>query len=118
MANIEVRKNGVLKVFLLDVTASAIERHISNGYPDLAEDYVAGLLTITEIVGEPIVTPEDVADQAARTSVQEEEKIRTGLLRILLTDRFGLENRLRVLAGKASVTREQFLDAVKARLGL
>ena len=56
-------------------------------------------------------TPEQIA-------AQEEGKIKEGLLRILLEDRFEQENRLRVLESKAPITRAQFIDALKARFGM
>lgn len=47
-----------------------------------------------------------------------EEMVWKAFQRALLGYMWTLENRLRALEGKAAITRKQFLDAVKARLGL
>lgn len=118
MPNLEIRKAGVLKVFLLGEPGSTAEAHIRNGYPALTTDFEAGLLTVREIEGSPIETPEDVAERAATTARADEERLQNAMLRGIARVLLNHENRLRTLEGKPAVTIEQFKAAVKAILDI
>lgn len=116
--NIEIRKTGVLKAFLRDATLSQAEAHVRNGYPDLVVDYEVGLLTINEILGDPIETPEDITERAALPARRAEKEFQNVLLRGVAKVLFNHENRIRALEAKPSITMEQFTSALKTILGI
>ena len=83
----------------------AAERHLERFHPDIAAAYRKGEVVV-------------VSDDPTEAEVLLGRRILLKFGEVYFVDRFEVENRLRVLEGKAAITREQFLDAVKARLGL
>jgi hypothetical protein len=69
---------------------------------------------IVLVGGVPTVNPMTQAEIDA----QEHAALSGAFVRALLTDRFELENRVRVLEGKAQITEAQFKTALKTKLGL
>jgi hypothetical protein len=61
---------------------------------------------------------EDVAEQAQIDANRAEEAFQRAVLKGIERVLFNHENRIRVLEGKAAITREQFITALKTLLGI
>lgn len=109
-------------MLLFDETTGICIKEIGgDAVPDagIAFERPAGLenasLRYLRLVAGVVTKLDPTADEA---QADLEGRIRDRLLRTFIEDRFELENRLRALEAKASITRSQFLDALKARVGL
>jgi hypothetical protein len=107
MANLEIRKNNVLKAFILNSAAETAERHIRNGYPGLMGDYEAGLLTIRETDAiSPVETPEDAAERAERQAQKNDDQLKASYMANVIDIQLNIENRLRALEAAAGIAKE------------
>ena len=111
---IAILKAGRVIVVLKGATVAEMADHIRNGYPQYIPDLE--ILTVDEYPDDALPalalpTPEDIAAKDA-------EKLQNTFLRAILADRFELENRIRALEGKATITETQYKAAVRAKLGL
>lgn len=101
-----IKHNGNPVFSITGARVAELEAHIRNGYQDL----------IGELAN---LTGEEVADLSGVTFSPRpvtEEMIQNALLKAILTDRFELENRIRLLEAKAPITAEQYRTALKTKL--
>ena len=111
---IAILKAGRVIVALKGATAAEMADHIRNGYPQHIPDIE--VLTADEYPDDALPalsppTPEEIEAKDA-------EKLQNAFLKAIIADRFELENRVRVLEGKVSITETQYRTAVRAILGL
>jgi predicted RNA-binding protein with PIN domain len=84
-------------------------KHLKDHQPDVYEDVVTDRIA---------VAVSDSAEQAQIDANRAEEAFQRAVLKGIERVLFNHENRIRVLEGKAAITREQFITALKTLLGI